>query len=218
VAYSVNWITKVITIPTSDLTLVSGTRYKLLMSDFLAECRRLEWDFAEGLWAPPILDHSNTRVDFAGVDYAPFDEVVNGYTVQVTGAATRVDLIGSNNNIIDVLIATGVSVVPNNSAGLQIVSTGSGLSAGQDAKLTNVDSAVNANLKNIEGTDSHAMVMRVIRAALCGTAKDADTNGPITEDTVRIAYMSSDGSKPRLIFDVVNLYGTRTGATLDMSP
>jgi len=218
VAYSVNWVTKVLTIPTADLTLVSGTRYKLLMSDFLAECRRLEWDFAEGLWAPPILDHSNTRVDFAGVDYAPFDEVVNGYTVQVTGAATRVDLIGSNNNIIDVLIATGVSVVPNNSAGLQIVSTGSGLSAGQDAKLTNVDSAVNANLKNIEGTDSHAMVMRVIRAALCGTAKDADTNEPITEDTVRIAYMSSDGSKPRLIFDVVNLYGTRTGATLDMSP
>lgn len=98
------------------------------------------------------------------------------------------------------------------------VDTGSGLSVGQDAKLTNVDSAINANLKNIEGTDSHAMVMRVIRAALCGIAKDAVTDGPITENTTRIAYMSADGNKPRLIFDVVNLYGTRTGATLDMSP
>jgi len=99
------------------------------------------------------------------------------------------------------------------------VETGiSGLTSSESSKLTETHAQVEANLKTIEGSDSHAMVMRVIRAALCGTAKDAVTDGPITENTTRIAYMSSDGSKPRLIFDVVNLYGTRTGATLDMSP
>jgi hypothetical protein len=126
-AYSVDWITKVISVPTADLTLVSGTRYSLDMSDFLAEARRLEWAFIDGLWAPTILDHTNTRYDFAGVNYAPFDDLLNDYTVEFTGVATRVDLLGSNNDIIDVLIPTGISVVPSNSAGLQIVATGSGV-------------------------------------------------------------------------------------------
>lgn len=123
-AYGVNWITRVITIPTSDLTLVSGTHYSILMSNLLAEVRNLEWAFDQGLWAPAILDHSNTRFDFAGANYAPFDEFINGYTVQISGVATRVDLLGSNNNLIDVLIPTGVSVVPSNSAGLQIYTDG----------------------------------------------------------------------------------------------
>lgn len=138
-SYSVNWITKVVSIPSSDLTLVVGTRYTLLMSDFLVEIRRLESAFTEGLWAPQILDHSNTRFDFAGADYAPFDEVINDYTIQITGVAERVDLIGSNNNIIDVLIATGVSVVPSNSAGLIIKSIGSGLSTDEHNQLMGLD-------------------------------------------------------------------------------
>jgi len=127
VAYSVDWIAKEITIPTTDLTLISGTRYSLDMADFLAEVRRLEWDPTDGLWAPAIVDHTNTRFDFAGVNYAPFDDLLNGYTVQFSGVVTRVDLLGSNNDLIDVLIVTGVSVVPSNSAGLQIVTTGSGV-------------------------------------------------------------------------------------------
>lgn len=128
-SYAVNWVTKVVTIPTADLTLISGNHYSLAMADMLAEVRRLEWDFADGLWADAILDHSDTRFDFAGVDYAPFDDFINGYTVQITGTAERVDLLGSNNNLVDVLIATGITVVPSNSAGLQIVSTGSGVTA-----------------------------------------------------------------------------------------
>lgn len=117
-AYSVDWISKVITVPTSDLTFISGTRYSLDMLKFLTECRRLEWEFGQGLWAPTILNHINARIDFAGADYAGFDEILNGYTVQFSGAALRVDIIASNNNLIDVLIITGVSVVPSNSAGL----------------------------------------------------------------------------------------------------
>ncbi len=126
-AYSVDWIAKVISVPTADLTLVSGTRYSLDMADFLTEVRRLEWEFTEGLWAPAVVKHTDTRYDFAGVNYAPFDDMLNDYTVQITGVATRVDLLGSNNDIIDVLIPTGVSVVPSNSAGLQIVTSGSGV-------------------------------------------------------------------------------------------
>lgn len=117
-AYSVNWLTKVITIPTSDLVLISGTRYRLSMEAFLIEIRRLESAFNEGLWAPQILEHTNSKPDFAGANYVAFDEVINGYTLQITGVAKRVDVTDTNNNIVDVLIVTGVSVVPSNSAGL----------------------------------------------------------------------------------------------------
>lgn len=137
-AYSVNWVTKIITIPASDLTLVSGTRYSLSMSDFLIETRRLEAAFSEGLWAPQVLDHTNPKPDFAGSDYAGFDEVINGYTVTFSAPATRVDLVGSNNNVVDVLNATGISVVPSNSAGLQLVVVEhgvSGLTAAESAAL-----------------------------------------------------------------------------------
>jgi hypothetical protein len=112
------------------------------MGDFLNEVRRLEWAFADGLWAPAIVDHTNTRFDFAGATYAPFDDMLNGYTVEFSGVATRVDLLGSNNDLIDVLNPTGVSVVPSNSAGLQIVETGSGLSAEQTTQLANVHGTV----------------------------------------------------------------------------
>lgn len=138
-AYSVDWVAKVITIPTSDLTLISGTRYSLDMQDFLIEIRRLESAFDEGLWAPQIVDHTDSKPDFAGVDYAGFDEVINGYTIQVSGVATRVDLLGSNNNIVDALIPTGVAIVPSNSAGLQRVQTGSGLSGEQDQRLIDIE-------------------------------------------------------------------------------
>jgi hypothetical protein len=117
VAYTVNWVTKVITIPASDLVLVSGLRYRLEAPAFTAEIRRLEWEFGGGLWAEQILERDNTRFDFSGVDYAPFEKVVNGYTIEFVGGMTRVDLLGSNCNIADVLIANGVTVVPSNSAG-----------------------------------------------------------------------------------------------------
>lgn len=135
-AYSVNWLTKVVSIPSADLALVSGTRYQLHMSDFLSEIRRLEAAFDGGLWAEQILDHTNAKT-LAGTTFAPFDEIINGYTIQFTGVATRVDLIGSNNNIIDTLIANGVSVVPSNSAGLQVVTSGSGVTAGDKADIIN---------------------------------------------------------------------------------
>ena len=152
-AYTVNWTGKIISIPTSDLTLVSGTHYQLAMSDFLGEIRRLEAAFDEGLWAPQILDHTNPKLDFAGIDYAGFDDIINSYTIQVTGAATRVDLVGSNNNIVDVLIATGVSIVPSNSAGLQLVSVGTGLSEAQDATLTLIET-LTEELHRLRGLDA----------------------------------------------------------------
>ena len=133
-AYTVNWTTRVIEIPSTDLVPVINNDYQLDMSSFHIEIRRLEWEFTEGLWAPQILDHTSPKT-IAGTTYAPFDEIINGYTVTFDVSADRVDLVGSNNNIIDVLNYNGVSVVPGNSAGLIITTVGSGLTQEEHDKL-----------------------------------------------------------------------------------
>lgn len=156
-SYSVNWISKVISIPSSDLELVSGTRYRLVMSDFLSEIRRLESEPSQGLWAEQILSHTNAQT-LAGVTFAPSDEVVNGYTIQFTGVATRVDLAGSNNNLIDVLIATGVSVVPSNSAGLQLVATN-----GNAYSLSEIGEAVWANMTAQSLVERQILATKILR-------------------------------------------------------
>lgn len=107
--YSVNWTTKVITIPVSDMQLVSGTEYKLIMSDFHKEIRRLEWVFTEGFWADQILDHTNSKV-VGGNTLPPVDEIINEYKIILDPTATRVIAEGSNNNLLDVQIANGVSL------------------------------------------------------------------------------------------------------------
>jgi hypothetical protein len=155
------------------------------MADFLAEIRRLEWDFDEGLWAAPILDHTNTRFDFAGADYAPFDEIINGYTVQISGAATRVDLLGSNNNFIDVLTPTGVSVVPSNSAGLQVVQTFSPITQ-QDKD--DIETQVHQHV--MENGETFEDQIRLIRAEAAGSI---EVNG--LEHRIK----SANGVKDRII-------------------
>ena len=112
-----DWVTQVISVPSTDLTLVSGLRYRLSLSSFHKEIRRLEADFTGGLWANQILDHTNPK-ELSGFTYAPFDEIINGYTITFTGGIERVDLIDSNNNIVDVMNYNGVSCVPSNSGGL----------------------------------------------------------------------------------------------------
>jgi len=201
VAYSVDWLTKIVTIPTSDLTLVSGTRYSLDMADCLAEVRRLEWAFVDGLWAPAILSHANTRFDFAGVDYAPFDDFINGYTVVITGAATRVDLLGSNNNFVDVLIATGVTVVPSNSAGLQIVSVGSGISQ-QDKD--DIENQVHAHL--MENGETFEEQTKLIRAEAAGSiVKTGDIHEIKSADGAKTRITSTANETGRIVTDTDGL-------------
>lgn len=170
-AYSVNWITKVISIPTSDLTLVSGTRYRLEMSAFLSEIRRLEWSRDDGLWAEQILDHTNAKT-LAGATFAPLDEIINGYTIQFTGVATRVDLVGTNNNVVDVLVPTGVSVVPSNSAGLQVVAVGSGVT--QQDKDDIVGASAAAVLAAMQATTIPVDAKRMNGAEIAGTGQPGD--------------------------------------------
>ena len=128
-AMTVDWPNKVITVQQSDLTLVSGTVYTMDTETQFRQPLMALADDEQGVTYDYPLSH-NTEVTVAGTTFARTIEVINGYTVQfLPDSLWTVRLTGSNNNIFDtgVLVQNNVQVVSLNSAGLQTVTSGSGV-------------------------------------------------------------------------------------------
>jgi hypothetical protein len=138
VTISINWSTRVITVPQADLTLVSGTLYELDVDAFRLALKDIE-DGEEGMAFPDTHRH-NTTVTLSGVTYARAFEIINGYTVtfQDVGTPYAVRCVGANHNIGDVKNVNQVSLIIGNSAGLIQVTSGSGLSSEQATMLEEV--------------------------------------------------------------------------------
>ncbi len=151
-AISIDRASKIITVPKADLTPVTGTLYDHDTDAFRKEL--LSLDAASGGITHLRTHRHNTEVTVAGVTYARTIEIINGYRVQYEDGAYSVRLIGSNNNIFDVqngiLVQNQVQVIPTNSAGLQTVSTGSGLSPDQDSKLSAINAWVDMLYKRMD--------------------------------------------------------------------
>jgi hypothetical protein len=133
VAFTVNWLTKLVTVPLADLTLVSGINYTMDVDAAHDELRRLEWEFTDGLWAAQIIEYIDSQL-LSGIVYSPIVKMVNGYTWEIDASNINVALVGANTNLLDTYIPSmSVSILVNNSGG-KIV-TGSGLDAAQTAQL-----------------------------------------------------------------------------------
>ena len=124
---SVNWVTRIIFVPQSYLSFVSGSTYTLDTNQFRLDLKDLEDDAAEGMAYPDTHRH-NLPVTLSGVIYSRILEFINGYQIEFEDGPYRVSLLQSNNNIGDVAIVNRVSIQVNNSAGL-IVGDSSGASA-----------------------------------------------------------------------------------------
>ena len=133
---TIDWGTKIINVPQSFLTPISGVLFELDVNAFRLALKDLE-DSAEGMPFPDTHRH-NTELVLSGTTYARSVEIINGYTVafEDVGSHYTVRCVGANHNIADVLIFNDVNLIIGNSAGLQIVTSGSGLSTEQDALLT----------------------------------------------------------------------------------
>jgi hypothetical protein len=127
-AIAINWLTRRITIPQSDLTPISGVLYQLDVNAFRLQLKDLE-DSDDGMGQPDTHRH-NTQVVLSGVTYARTLEIINGYTVefQNTGSPYIVSCVGANHNLADVYIpgSSTVSLIIGNSAGLIVTDTGGG--------------------------------------------------------------------------------------------
>ena len=124
---TIDWPTGVITVPQSYLTNLGGGIYELDVDQFRLDLKDLE-DDAEGISWPATHIH-NTQVTLAGVTYARTVEIINGYTVEFENGTYTVKCVGANHNIGDVKVVNSVSLLIGNSAGLIVVTSGSGVTA-----------------------------------------------------------------------------------------
>lgn len=157
-AITIDPATKVISIPQSDCTLVSGTVYTLNTETvFRAQVNALLAS-EDYIWMDDAIAH-NTEYTIAGLVYARSISIINGYTIEFTpDSQWSVVLEGSNNDLWDVLsgilVQNQVQVIPTNSAGLVNVSALAGataleiwehiLTSGQQAQAELIKARLNA--------------------------------------------------------------------------
>lgn len=133
-AFTINHATKVISIPKADTTFVetnATTGYEIRSFDEYQFMRDLGdyLDSEDGVSLPDAFSH-NTTVTISGIIYARSISFLAPYTITFENGTYQVKLVGgSNNNLLDVLNPNSVSVIPANSAGLQTVVSGSGVTA-----------------------------------------------------------------------------------------
>lgn len=144
-AVSIDWATKVITIPKADTTLVDAGPPEIRSYDvdaFRLELNDIQ-DSEEGIVFDTTHEHTPEKT-LSGITYARFVEIINGYTVEFENGSYTVQLTGANHNIADVQVQNSVGIVVQNSAGL-IVLEGSGLTAAQSAALTQIQKLLEAD-------------------------------------------------------------------------
>jgi hypothetical protein len=116
---SVDWDTKIISIPKVDTTLIQASPTEireLNLNDFRMILKGLE-DGEEGMVFLDTHRH-NTEVSVGGLTLARVIELINGYTVTFEDGQYAVNLTEANSNVGDNINVNQVSVRSFNSAGL----------------------------------------------------------------------------------------------------
>lgn len=203
--------TKVITIPADyeGYTVIQAASPRILSlnTDRLRNDLRTLEASEDGAIYERTHDHF-TEQTLSGVIYSRLVKFLAPYTITIAPGPDRVLLTGSNNNLVDVANVNAVSIIPQNSAGLQTVASGSGLDPGQDATLT----FIRNQLEAIEGGLDHNELMRVILAAAANKLLGAD----LDEDSNNITIRDLADSKNR-ITATTDKNGNRTSVTIDPS-
>lgn len=117
-ALTIDWGTRVITVPKADLSLIqpSPEIREMDIDWFRLQLKDLE-DGVDGMAHPDTHTH-NTEVVLGGVTYARIIEVINNYTVEFEDGQYTVNCVGANHNLAEVKVANQVSLIINNAAGL----------------------------------------------------------------------------------------------------
>lgn len=190
-AISVNWLTGVITIPKADMPViqVSPEIRELDTEQFWLDLKDAERT-ADGMpW--PDTQRNNPSYVISGITYAQGFLIIPPYSITFEDDQYGVTLTGTNNNIIDVANSNQVRILGNNSAGLI------------KGSITVED------LENIilEGSESMAEMLRIMRAALAGILSGAETNSEIrirdladTKDRI-VAQVDENGNRTSVVTD-----------------
>ncbi len=206
-AISIDWPTGVIFVPKADTVLagtdpISGREIRSFDTDQFHEDLRDEEETVAGR-AWPLTHSYNAAVVIDGVAYAPQLTMVNNYQVEFESVGTpwRVIFTSTNNNIASFSVVNDVSIQPGNSAGLQIVTSGSGVTAQDKTDIIN-----GVWTKALESGLTAEEITRIMLAAVAGKTAGVGTTNE--------HYKSVDGGKDRIdaTFDAEN---NRTVVVLD---
>jgi hypothetical protein len=118
-AISINWDTKVISVPKADMDLIQTVPFEvreLDLNTFRLVLKDLE-DNEDGMTFLHTHNH-NPPVSVGGVTLGRVVEIINGYTVTFEDGNYAVNLVGGNSNVSDVVNLNMVAVRSANSAGL----------------------------------------------------------------------------------------------------
>jgi hypothetical protein len=118
-AISINWGTRVISVPKADMSLVDAGPpeiRELDLNTFHLALKDLE-DNEAGMPYPDTHTH-NTEVVLGNLTLARVIEIINGFTVTFEDGNYQVDLTGANSNVSDVTNLNSVGLRSYNSAGL----------------------------------------------------------------------------------------------------
>ena len=198
---TVNWATKVINVPQSYLTPVTGTLYELDTNQFRLDLKALEAEVVDAGAGGMAFEDTHTHnapVTVAGTTFARTLEIINGYSVEFEDGQYSVRLVGSNNNIFDVengiLVQNQVQVIAQNSAGLIVVTSGSGVTA-QD-KTDIINGVWDEVLTSHSISGSASMVIRKILGLSNENLRSFnnvyDSNKNLTSATLKIYDSASD--------------------------
>ena len=118
-AITIDWDTKIISVPKADLTLVQSTPTEIREMDLDWFHLRLREQEASANGMAYVRTHKhNTEVELGGITYARIIEIINGYSVTFENGTYAVNLTGANSNVGDKINVNNVSVRSQNSAGL----------------------------------------------------------------------------------------------------
>lgn len=123
-ALSVDWVTKIITVPQADLTSLGGGFYELDLDAFRTEIAALQ-ESEEGIVFDTIINYTSEYV-LGSITLASVVQLINGYTVTFEDGSYGVNLVGANSNVLDVTNLNQVSIRAQNSAGLIVTAGGGG--------------------------------------------------------------------------------------------
>lgn len=161
-AYSVNWATRVVTIPKADLALLSASPEirELNVNQLWTALIDIQ-DGEEGITFPDIV-RNTPPLTFSGLTLARVVEVINSYTITFESGAYNVNVTGGNSNVADVTNKNSVGVNTANSAGLVNVAGGGSLTAAEVWAFLIDGLSAQDRLKVL--TDSVAFVKDVVEA------------------------------------------------------
>ncbi len=124
--YSVNWITRIVSIPKADLVLIDvgpPEVRELDLETLWRELRGIE-SSEEGAVFPPLIGDPDGMVrhqpplSISTVTIGRVVEIINGFQLEFEDGLYSVNVVGGNSNVSDVVVRNQVSVNTANTAGL----------------------------------------------------------------------------------------------------